>query len=127
LNVVDSSAWLEYFTGGAAADFFAPAVEDTAALIVPTVSLYEVFKRILAQRGENAALAAVAAMQQGAVVDLTPPLALSAAALSLEHKLPMADSIMYASARAFGATLWTQDSDFESLPNVRYRAASARP
>lgn len=126
MNVVDSSAWLEYFADGPSAGYFAGAIENSADLIVPTVSVYEVFKRVLQQRGENAALTAVAVMQQGDVVDLTAPLALSAATLSVTHKLPMADSIMYATARAFSATLWTQDADFEHLPNVRFRAASRR-
>ena len=126
MNVVDSSAWLEYFADGPTADFFAPAIEDTAKLIVPTMSVFEVFKRVLQQRGENAALAAAAVMQQGEVVDLTAPLALSAATLSVKHKLPMADSVMYATARAFDATLWTQDADFEHLPRVRFRPAASR-
>lgn len=126
MNVVDSSAWLEYFADGPAAGFFARAIEDSAGLIVPSVSVYEVFKRVLQQRGENAALSAVAVMQQGEVVDLTAPLALSAATLSVKHKLPVADSIMYATARAFAATLWTQDADFEHLPNVRFRPAASQ-
>ncbi|MFI5310363.1 MAG: type II toxin-antitoxin system VapC family toxin [Gemmatimonadales bacterium] len=126
MNVVDSSAWLEYFADGPGAGYFAGAIENVADLIVPTVSVYEVFKRVLQQRGENAALTAVAVMQQGEVVDFTAPLALSAAALSVKHKLPMADSVMYATARAFSATLWTQDADFEHLPNVRFRAAASR-
>jgi predicted nucleic acid-binding protein len=127
VNVVDSSGWLEYFADGPAAGFFAPAIEETAKLVVPTLSLYEVFKRLLQQRGESAALTAVALMQQGALAELSAPLALSAATLSVRHRLPMADSVMYASARAHGATLWTQDASFEKLPNVRYRPAHARP
>ena len=123
MNVVDSSAWLEYFAGGPAAGFFAPAIEDTAKLVVPTISLYEVFKRSLQQHGENAALTAVALMQQGDVVDFTAPLALYAANLSVKHKLPLADSVMYATARALDATFWTMDADFEDLPHVRYRRA----
>lgn len=126
MNVVDSSGWLEYFADGPAAGFFAPPIEDTAKLVVPTLSLYEVFKRVLQQRGESAALTAVALMQQGALVELSAPLALSAATLSVQHRLPMADSVMYATARSHEATLWTQDADFEGLPRVRYRAATAR-
>ena len=125
-NVVDSSAWLEYFADAPAAGFFAPAIEDTARLVVPTLSLYEVFKRLLQQRGEGAALTAVALMQQGTLVELSAPLALSAATLSVAHRLPMADSVMYATARAHEATLWTQDADFATLPGVRYRP-TARP
>ena len=122
MNVVDSSGWLEYFANGANADFFAPAIESTARLIVPSLSLYEVFKGILRQRGEAPALQAVALMHQGRVVDLDAPLALAAARLSLELRLPLADSVMLTTARAFGATLWTQDEDFAGLEGVRYVA-----
>lgn len=122
-NVVDSSAWLEYFADGPSAGFFAAVIEDPSALVVPTLTLYEVFKRLLVQRGEGIALTAVALMQQGEVADLTAPLALSAATLGARHRLPMADSVIYATARAHGATLWTQDADFKGLPHVRYRAA----
>lgn len=122
MNVVDSSGWLEYFADGPNAGFFAPAIEDTKELIVPSISLYEVFKRVLQQRGENAALQAAALMQQGRLCDLTGPLALAAANLSIEESLPMADSIMLATARASGAILWTQDADFASIPDVKYIA-----
>ncbi len=123
MNVVDSSAWLEYFAGGRNASFFATAIEKTRDLIVPSLSLYEVFKRVLQQRSENDALQAIAVMQQGRVVDLDASIALSAARLSIDHRLPMADSVMLATARAFGATLWTQDADFDGMPRVQYRAA----
>lgn len=122
MNVVDSSGWLEYFGNGRNADFFAPIVQDLASLVVPTVSLYEVFKRILLERTESEALQAVAVMHQGKVVDLTETVALTAAKLSLQHKLPMADALILATAKSFNATLWTQDSDFEGLPNVQYIA-----
>jgi predicted nucleic acid-binding protein len=125
MNVVDSSGWLEYLAGGPNATFFAPAVEATADLLVPTLSIFEVFKRVLGQRDESLALQAIALMYQGRVVDLSAPLAIDAARLSRREALPMADSIMLATARAFGATLWTQDADFEAIPDVRYR--SARP
>lgn len=120
MNVVDSSGWLEYFAAGPNADFFAPAITDLPALIVPSVSIYEVFKRVLQQRGQGPALQAAAVMAQGQVVDLGFNLALSAARLSTEHKLPMADSIILATARAYHATLWTQDADLEGLDDVRY-------
>jgi predicted nucleic acid-binding protein len=120
MNVVDSSGWLEYFADGPNADFFEPAIRDAKRLVVPTLSLFEVFKRISQQRGEGDALQAVAIMQQGTVVDLTVPLALESARLSTEKELPMADSIMLATARAHGASLWTQDADFEGLEGVRY-------
>ena len=122
MNVVDSSGWLEYFAGGPNADFFAEAVEAVDELVVPTVSLYEVFKRVLQQRGEGDALQAVALMQQGSVVELSAPIALDAARTSAELGLPMADSMIFATARAHQATLWTQDSDFDGIEGVRYVA-----
>jgi toxin FitB len=127
MNVVDSSGWLEYFAHGPNAGSFAGAIENTADLVVPTVSLYEVFKRVLQQRGENDALRAVAAMQQGQVVELSDTLALAAARLSTDLAIPMADSIMLATARAWNATLWTQDADFEGVPGVKYVAKRNSP
>jgi toxin FitB len=125
MNVVDSSGWLEYLAGGPNATFFAPALEATADLLVPTLSIFEVFKRVLGQRDESLALQVIALMHQGRVVDLSAPLAIDAARLSRREALPMADSIMLATARAFGATLWTQDADFESIADVRYRSSRA--
>ena len=122
MNVVDSSGWLEYFADGPNADFFAPAIENTAELIVPTLSLYEVFKRVLQQRGEGDALQAVAIMIQGTTVDLDMDLALSAAKLSVDLRLPMADSVMLATAQSQRAILWTQDADFQDMEGVRYTA-----
>ncbi len=120
MNVVDSSAWLEYFADGPNADFFSSAIENTEDLIIPVITLYEVFKRVLQQRGENAAMQAVALMQQGQVVELNAALALSAAQLSHQLKLPMADSLILATAHRYGATVWTQDADFEGIEDVRY-------
>lgn len=120
MNVVDSSRWLEYFADGPNAQFLDAAIRDAEALIVPTFSIYEVFKRISQQRGEGDALQAVAVMHQGTVVALDVPLALDAARLGIEGKLPMTDSIMLATARANAAELWTQDSDFEGLDGVKY-------
>ncbi len=122
MNVVDSSGWLEYFAAGPNADFFATAVEAVEELIVPAVSLYEVFKRVSQQRGEGDALQAVALMQQGLVAELSSPIALEAARISAQLGLPMADSIILVTARTHQATLWTQDSDFESIEGVRYVA-----
>ena len=122
MNVVDSSGWLEYFADGPNADFFAQAIEAVSDLIVPTLSLYEVFKRIHQLRGEGEALQAVAAMIQGQVIDLDLDLALTAAKVSAELKLPMANSVMLATARAHDATLWTQDGDFEGIAGVQYIA-----
>lgn len=121
MNVVDSSAWLEYFANGPNAQFFAPAIEKTSELLVPSLTLYEVFKRILQQRDEDSALLAVAVMQQGTVIDLDPTLAVAAARISVEHRLPLADSVILATALSESATLWTQDADFESMPGVQYR------
>jgi predicted nucleic acid-binding protein len=120
MNIVDSSGWLEYFADGPNADFFAPAVESTADLMVPTVSLYEVFKRVLQQRDEGEALQAVAVMQQGRVVDLDAAIALSAAKVSVGLKLPLAHSVLLATARMHSATLWTQDADFKNIEGVEY-------
>lgn len=120
MNVVDSSGWLEYVASGKNAGFFSRAIEDTSRLIVPTLSLFEVFKRVLQQRGEPSALQVVALMHQGRVVSLDTTLALAAARLSAAERLPLADSVMLATARACGATLWTQDSDFEGREGVRF-------
>jgi len=122
MNVVDSSGWLEFFADGPNAAFFARPIQSAKKLIVPTMSVFEVFKRIADQRGEHDALQAVAVMQQGKVVDLTLPLALDSARTSIERRLPMADSVMLATAQAFGAVLWTQDSDFANIEGVKYVA-----
>ena len=122
MNVVDSSGWLEYFAEGPNAGFFASAIEATDELVVPTVSVYEVFKRVCQQRGEGDALQAVALMQQGEVVGLSIHLALEAARASVELGIPMADSMILATARSFDAMLWTQDADFADLECVRYIA-----
>jgi predicted nucleic acid-binding protein len=124
MNVVDSSGWLEYFANGPNADFFAPAVERTSELIVPTLSLYEVFKHVLQQRGEGDALQAVAVMVQGTVVELDVDTALSAAKLSVDLKLPMADSVMLATSQRHGAVFWTQDAHFDGIQGVQYRKGS---
>ena len=122
MNVVDSSAWLEYFADGPNAAHFARAIETTRALIVPTLSLFEVFRRVTQQRGDDVALRVVAVMEQGKVVDLDRATALAAARLSLDHSIAMADSIMLATAQRHGAILWTQDADFEGLPGTRFFA-----
>ncbi len=122
MNVVDSSGWLEYFADGPNADFFAAAIENTEELVVPSISIYEVFKRVLQQRDEEAALQVVALMAQGQVVELDQTLALSAAKISHDLKIPMADSIILATARAHKAILWTQDIDLAGVENVQYVA-----
>jgi predicted nucleic acid-binding protein len=122
MNVVDSSAWLEYLADGPNAEAFAQPIEATRSLIVPTLSLFEVFKRVAQQRGEDDALRAVAVMERGRVVDLDRATALAAARLSLDHGIVMADSIMLATAQRNDAILWTQDADFDGLPGTRYFA-----
>jgi toxin FitB len=120
LNVVDSSGWLEYFADGSNADAFAEPLARPEELVVPVVTIFEVFKRVLQQRDETAAIQAVALMEQGRVVPLDGALAMTAAKLSAELRLPMADSIILATAREFGAVLWTQDADFDGLDGVRF-------
>ncbi len=122
MNVVDSSGWLEYFAKEVNSTFFAPVIHNIEALIVPTISIYEVFKKTAQLRGEEDALNVIAWMSTGQVVDLTQDIALAAAVLSLEHKLPMADSILLATAQAYSATLWTQDEHFKSMEGVKYIA-----
>jgi predicted nucleic acid-binding protein len=122
MNVVDSSGWLEYFADGPNAGFFASAIEASGKLVVPTLSILEVFKRLLQQQSENNALRAVACMQQGHVVPLDASLALTAARLSLELKMPLPDSVILATARTYQAVVWTQDADFKGIDGVRYTA-----
>jgi len=123
MNIVDSSGWLEYFASGVNVEFFSDPIENSDELLVPTLSLYEVFKKILQERGETEALKAAAFMQSGTILDLTSTIAIHAATISIELKIPMADSVILASTRENEATLWTQDADFEGLENVRYIAA----
>ena len=118
LNVVDSSAWLEYLTGGVQAARFADVIEDSKHLIVPAIVLYEVFKKVLRERGEQAALQIAGAMHAGKVVPVDAALALDAA----RYAMPLADSLIYATAQRHGATVWTQDDDFKDLPGVKYFA-----
>jgi len=120
MNIVDSSGWLAYFADEPNAKHFLGPLSDSALLVVPTVTIYEVFKVILRETSENEALQAVVAMQKGTVVDLNAPLATAASRLSLEHHLPMADSVILATAQEFKAILWTQDSDFKNISNVKY-------
>ena len=123
MNVVDSSAWLEYFGDGPNAGEFAEAIFETERLVVPSITIFEVFKRIRLQRDLDAALYAVAQMQRGEVVELDANLAIAAAELSAESGLPLADSIILATARSRDAVLWTQDADFAGVDGVEHRAA----
>ena len=120
MNIVDSSGWLEYFSGGANSAQFAVPLQDPDSLIVPVTTIYEVFKVVLRESGENEALQAVAAMQKGTVIDLSTGIAMRAAKLSLRYRLPMADSVILATAQSHDAVVWTQDADFEGLPDVRF-------
>ena len=120
MNLVDSSGWLEFFADGPNAEFFATPLKNVDELVVPTISIYEVFKSVLRQRDESAGLQAIALMKQGLVVDLTINIAMMAAKLSLEHNIPMADSIILSSGRLYQATVWTQDADFKGLEGVEY-------
>ena len=120
MNVVDSSGWLEYFANGPNAGTFAKPIEKLEELLIPSITLVEVFKRILQQRAEPEALQAVAHMTQGRVVDLNTTIALKAARMGHDLKLPLADSIILATARLYEANLWTQDEDFKGLPDVRF-------
>jgi predicted nucleic acid-binding protein len=120
MNLVDSSAWLEYLANGPNAEYFSAPLEDTGNLLVPTICIYEVFKAVLRQRGEDAALQTIALMKQGTTIDLTDELALQAAKISLDYQIPMADSIILATARAHKAVIWTQDQDFRDMGNVNY-------
>ncbi|HEY8051602.1 MAG TPA: type II toxin-antitoxin system VapC family toxin [Steroidobacteraceae bacterium] len=122
MNVVDSSGWLEYFADGPNATAFAKPIEATRSLVVPTLSLFEVFKRVTQQRSEDEALRAIAVMEQGKVVDLDRATALEAARLSIQHGMATADSVMLATAYRYRATLWTQDSDFDGVEGARYFA-----
>jgi predicted nucleic acid-binding protein len=123
MNLVDTSGWIEYFFGGSNAVFFTEPIENTDELIVPVVCLYEVFKKVNQAVDEARALQAVAQMKQGLVVEISEEIALRAALISLRHKLPMADSFVYATGQMEGAAVWTQDSDFKGLPGVRYKQA----
>lgn len=126
MNVVDSSAWLAYFAGEKNSGFFAEAIEDTELLIVPVICIYEVFKVVLREKGEDDALQAISAMQQGVVVNLDSDLALEAAVVGYEEKLAFADSVIYAVAKRHDATVWTQDEHFSGRANVRYKAKPRR-
>jgi predicted nucleic acid-binding protein len=127
MNLVDTSGWVEFFFGGANAAYFVSPIERVEELLIPTICLYEVFKKVNQVADEARALQAIAQMKQGRVVVLDEPVALKAALISLKHKLPMADSFIYATAQVFGATLWTQDDHFKGLPHVNHKEARRSP
>jgi predicted nucleic acid-binding protein len=120
VNVVDSSGWIEYLADAPGADFFAPALENTEELVVPTICLLEVARHVHRESGEGMALQALALMQQARVVDLLPEVIQMAARVGKDHRLPLADSVVYATGRLYGAIVWTQDSDFNGLEGVQY-------
>ena len=121
MNIVDSSGWIEYIADDANANFFESSIVDSENLIVPTICLYEVFKRVLQEFGEERALDAMGIMSLGTIIDLDRQIAIHAAQISNEFKLAMADSIILATARGYDATLWTQDEHFKGIEGVRYK------
>jgi predicted nucleic acid-binding protein len=120
MNIIDSSGWLEYFSDGPNAIHYLPPLNDPSTLIVPVITIYEVFKVVFREFAENEALQSVAAMQKGKIIDLNANIAMNASKLSLQQNLPMADSIILATARAYDCVIWTQDSDFQHIDGVNY-------
>ena len=120
MNIIDSSGWLEYFSDGPNAKHYLTPLNEPSSLIVPVITIYEVFKVVLRESAENEALQAVAAMRKGKIINLNAKLAMDASKLSLQHKIPMADSIILATARAYDCVIWTQDSDFQHIEGVNY-------
>ena len=120
MNVVDTSGWLEYFADGPNADKFLAPLQDSSSLIVPVITIYEVFKVALRESSENDALQAIAAMEKGRVIELSTAISMTASKLSLKYNLPMAESLILSTAQLYDCTLWTQDSDFKDLPNVNF-------
>ena len=127
MNVVDSSGWIEYYVGGPNAAFFEGPLLDLANLLVPSISMLEVYRYVLGKRGRQDALAVAASMRQGHVIALDEGIAIEAAEIGASHSLPLADSIIYASAQSHDATLWTQDADFKGLNEVEYKPKRRAP
>jgi len=120
MNLVDSSGWLEYLAEGKNAKFFAPAIEKTDQLIVSTINLYEIYKKILSEKDEHTAIQVIGLMQQAKVVEVNSTIAIQAAKFSFEQKIPMTDSLIYITAKQNNAIVWTQDIDFKDLDGVKY-------
>ena len=120
MNLVDSSGWLEYFADGNNAEHFTPVINDTERLIVSTINIYEVYKKVISEKDEDNALQAVAMMQQAKVIEITSSIAIQAAKISYLFKLPMVDCLIYAAAREHNAIIWTLDSDFKDMESVHY-------
>ena len=127
MNLVDTSGWIEYFFAGPNASFFSGPIEAIEELVVPSICLYEAFKKISIVADSSQALRAIAQMQQARVVNLTADISLKASLISIQHKLPMADSLIYATAKTVGAIVWTQDEHFRGLPQVNFREAQVYP
>ena len=123
MNLVDTSGWIEYFFGGGNASYFAKPIEQTQTLLVPVICIYEVFKKVNLVADESKALQAIAQMKQGRIVPVPEEIALKAALNSIKYKLPMADSLIYATGQVEDAIVWTQDEHFERLPGVNYKQA----
>lgn len=126
MNIVDSSGWIEYIADDVNASFFEPSIIASENLLIPTICLYEVFKRVLQEVGEERALDAMGIMSLGTIIDLDRQIAIHAAQISNELKLAMADSIILATARAYDATLWTQDEHFRGIEGVKYKEKRSR-
>lgn len=120
MNLVDSSGWLEFLVDGKNAKFFAPVIENTDELIVSVINIYEIYKKVLFEKDEGTAIQVAGLMQQAKVVDVTPSIAIQAAKFSHEFKIPLADSIIYATGRMNDSIIWTQDVDFKNLDGVKY-------
>ena len=120
MNIVDSSCWLEYFAGSRVGDEVSSVIEDTDHLLVPSIIIYEVFKKLILELDEDKAIYAVAHMKQGHIVNLDTDLAIYAAKIGKDNKLAMADSIIYAITKKYNALLWTQDKHFKDLKSVKY-------
>lgn len=120
MNLVDSSAWMEYFADGKNAKHFAPIIQDLKNLVVSVINVSEVYKKISRHRDENSAIQAIAVMQQAEVLEITSQVAIEGSKISIQNKIPITDSLIIASARSVGAKIWTQDYDFKGLDNVMF-------
>lgn len=120
MNLVDSCGWLEYLADGPNADFYAGPLTDTGNLVVPSICIAEVFRKVLSLRSEVSAFEAAALMMRGHIVELDASIAIMSARLGNEYRIPLADSIILATSRSRNAVIWTQDTHFKSIASVRY-------
>jgi len=121
MNVVDSSGWIEYLLYGSGADFFEPVIRNADELVVPTISIFEVYRVVLRLKGRDIAADSVSVMTRGRIIELDAELATLSATLAHIEKLSMADAIILATAQEFSATIWTQDADLKRFDNVKFR------